>query len=91
MHLCKATLDNLCLIMATGSHAKRTEKIKCHSYVQKGQERGQMECRPVSLTSVPQQVLKQITLETISRHMKEKKVIMSSQHDSPRGSHACPT
>lgn len=29
--------------MTTRSHAKRTEEIKYHSYLQKGQESGQME------------------------------------------------
>jgi len=36
-------------------------------------------CRPVSLTLIPEKVVEQLILETISRHMKDKKVIGSSQ------------
>jgi len=36
--------------------------------------------RLVSFTLIPGKVMKQLNLETISRHMKEKVVISSSQH-----------
>jgi len=36
--------------------------------------------RPVSLTYIPLKVTGQLILETISRHMKDKKIIRSSQH-----------
>jgi len=41
--------------------------------------------RPVSLTSVPGKVKKQLALDAISRQLEEKKVIRSSQHEFTRG------
>ena len=36
--------------------------------------------RPVRITSIPTKVMEQLVLDTISRQLKEKKVIRSSQH-----------
>jgi len=35
---------------------------------------------PVSLTSIPGKVMEQLVLDAISKQLKEKKVIRSSQH-----------
>ncbi|PKU45286.1 rna-directed dna polymerase from mobile element jockey-like [Limosa lapponica baueri] len=41
--------------------------------------------RLISLTSIPVKVVEQFVLETISRHMKDRKVIRSSQHEFIKG------
>lgn len=42
-------------------------------------------CRLVSCMSVPVNLMEQLFLETISRHMKDKKVIRSSWHGFMKG------
>ena len=41
--------------------------------------------RPVSLTSVPGKVIKQLVLAAISQQLEEKKVIRNSQHGFTKG------
>ena len=41
--------------------------------------------RPVSLTLIPGKVIEQLILEIISRHLKDRKVIRSSQHRFIKG------
>jgi len=47
--------------------------MPCHSSLQGGP-------RSVSPTSVPGKVIEQLILETISRHIKDKKIIRTSYH-----------
>jgi len=51
----------------------------------KSEEEDQGNYRPVSLTLIPVKMMEQVILETISRHIKDKKIVSM---DSPRGSHA---
>ena len=48
--------------------------------LQKGKKVDPGNSRPVSLTSMPGKVMEQLMLNTISKQMKDKKVIRSSQH-----------
>lgn len=46
----------------------------------KWKKEDQKNCRPVSLISVSGRMMEQLILETISRHLKEKKTIRNSRH-----------
>lgn len=56
------------------------EKGKHHTHLQKGQRGWRGECRPSQLHLPTQKYMKQILLETISRHVKDKKVTVNSHH-----------
>lgn len=52
---------------------------------QEGQEGGPRDYRPVSLSLIPGKVIEWLLLESISRHVKGKGVIWSSQHGFTMG------
>nr|XP_047907141.1 uncharacterized protein LOC125180535 [Anser cygnoides] len=62
--------------------SRRLEKSRHHSYLQEG---GLGNYRLVSFTSVPGKVMKQLILDIISKHMKDKKMIRTSQHGFTKG------
>ena len=51
----------------------------------KGKREDPGNCRPVSITSIPGKVVQQLILGAISKYMKDKKVIRSSQPALTRG------
>lgn len=61
------------------------KKANVSPIFQKGKKEGPDNYRVVSLTTIPGKAMEQLILETISRHMKDKMVIRSSQHGITKG------
>lgn len=75
---CKASLNNLCLIMRSGRNAQRLEENKCHLIINK-EDSGNY--RPHSFTLIAGKVAEQLSPEkNISKHSKDKEIIRTSQH-----------
>lgn len=63
-------------------YVQRLEENKCHSFLQENQEGEAPEnCNLVTLTSI---LMEQLSLETITRDFKDRKII-SSDHDFTNG------
>ncbi|KAM9556543.1 uncharacterized protein ACIB01_008158 [Guaruba guarouba] len=62
----------------TGSHSSLKDK-----------EEARGSCRPVTCTSTPVKVVEQLIWDDISRHLKDKKLLGSSQSGFTRGSLQC--
>ena len=61
------------------------EKTDITPVFQKGKEEDLGNHRPVILTSFTEKMMEQLILETMSKHMKDKKVIWSHQHRFTKG------
>lgn len=61
-------------------NTQRLEESKCHTSLQEYGKEDPENSRPVSLSLIPGKVVEKLILETISRHIWEKKIIRSSQH-----------
>ena len=70
----------------TGEVPEDQRKASVTSVFQKGRKGDPgRSYRPVSLTSIPGKVMEQLILEVILKHVEEKKVIRSSQHELTKG------
>jgi len=54
----------------------------------KGKKEDPGNCRPVTLTSIPGNMMEQLILEVIIKQVEEKMVIRSSQRGFTKGNHA---
>jgi len=69
----------------TGEVRKDWRKASVTPIFKKGMKEHPGNYRPVSLTSIAEEVMEQLILEVISKQMEEKKVIRSSQHGFTKG------
>jgi len=69
----------------TGEVPEDWRKANVTSVFKKGKKEDPGNYRPVSLTSIPGKVIKQLILEVIKKQVEEKKVIRSSQHGFTKG------
>ncbi|GAB0176502.1 mitochondrial enolase superfamily member 1 [Grus japonensis] len=69
----------------TGEVPEDWRKANVTPVFKKGKKEDLGNYRPVSLTSIPGKVMKQLILEVNNKHVKEKKVIRSGQHGFTKG------
>ncbi|KAK4829816.1 hypothetical protein QYF61_006653 [Mycteria americana] len=79
------TLEHLVTVRSDWRKANISPTFK------KGKKKDPGNCRPVSLTLIPGKVMEQLILETICRHMNDKKIIRNSQHGFTKGNRAFDT
>jgi len=77
---CDATLDNLQSIMAIGRSAQILEESRCHFCFHEGQEAGPRELQASQPHLDPWEGDGAANPGNHSRHMKDEKIIRSSQH-----------
>jgi len=73
------------MIMVTRRSAQGLEESNTTTIFKNGRKEDPGNYRLVSLTFMPGKVMEQLILETISRYVKGKKVIRSSEHGFTKG------
>lgn len=58
--------------------SKNWRKVNINPIFKKGKKENQRSYKLVSLTSTPEKLVEHLILDTMSRHMKDKKVIINS-------------
>ncbi|KAK4824064.1 hypothetical protein QYF61_009915 [Mycteria americana] len=81
----KAKLINFEQSWQLGEVPEDWQKANVAPVFKKGKKKDPGNYRLVSLTLVPGKVMEQLILETIARHMKDKKLIRKSQHGFTKG------
>ncbi|KAJ7410364.1 hypothetical protein BTVI_53415 [Pitangus sulphuratus] len=69
----------------TGKLSNDWRKSNVTPIFKKGKKKNPENYQPVSFTSIPGEVMEQIILEVMTKHVAEKKVIRSSQHGFTKG------
>ena len=64
---------------------REAEKGQCHGHFKKCKEDHPGNYWPISLTSVPKQIMELVFLEAMSKHTKDRKVTGNSQHGGTMG------
>lgn len=70
-----------------GEVPKDWKKVKVTLVFKKSKKENLGNCMSVNLTTIPRNMMDQLILETISKYIKDRKVIGSSQHGFMKGSH----